>query len=98
MSSPPESTEKRTPGWRQPWDPWRVLMFTGAMILLGLAVSRVGGQDRLPGWLTVAIYAVGYGLLAYGFFLAMRTRKALREKREAEEKAKKRKVSPRDRG
>jgi len=98
MSSPPDQTEaKKTPGWRQPWDPWRILMFTGSMVLLALAFSRVGGETRLPGWLTVAIYAIGYGLLAYGFFLAMRTRKAIREKREAEEREKK-KVSPRDPG
>lgn len=71
-------------------------MFTGSMILLGLAFSRVGGENRLPGWLTVVIYAIGYGLLAYGFFLSMRTRRALREKREAEDKEKKKKLSPRD--
>jgi len=97
MSSQPEKSEaKKTPGWRQPWDPWRIVMFTGAVILLAAAFSRVGDVDRFPRGLTIAIYAVGYGFLAYGFLLAMRTRKAIRQKREADEKEKK--VSPPDPG
>ena len=100
MSSPADDErppEKKVPGWRQPWDTWRIVMLTGSLILLALAFTRTGGEERLPGWLSTAIFAIGYGVLAYGFFLAMRTRKDLRAKREAEEK-KKKKVSPRDRG
>lgn len=97
MSSPAdEQKPKKVPGWRQPWDTWRILMMVGSLVLLGLAFSQVGGRARLPEFATVAIYAIGYGLLGYGFFLAMRTRKGLRAKREQEEKEKR--VSPRDRG
>lgn len=97
MSSPADEGEtpnKKVPGWRQPWERWRILMLTGSLVLLGLAFSRLGGRDRLPEWLTVAIYAVGYGILAYGFFLAMRARKGVAPERRQEKK----KVSPRDPG
>ena len=95
-SSPPETqTPKKVPGWRQPWERWRILMFTGSLVLLGLALSRVGDQDRVPQVLAVALYAVGFGMLAYGFALAMRTKKEIITKRAAEEK---KKVSPRDPG
>lgn len=72
-------------------------MFAGSLVLLGLAFTNVGGRDRLPEWLIVAFYAIGYGLLAYGFMLAMRTKKEIRTKRLKEEK-KAKKVSPRDPG
>ena len=72
-------------------------MFVGSLVLLGLAFSRVGNEDRLPQWLTVALYAVGFGLLAYGFALAMRTKKEIIAKRAEQQKTKK-KVSPRDPG
>lgn len=91
-----EEKPKKVPGWRQPWDRWRILMMAGSIVLLGLAFSQTGGRTRLPEWGMAAVYAVGYGLLAYGFFLAMRTRKDLRTKREAAKKVKK--VSPRDPG
>ena len=93
MSSPPD--DKRVPGWRQPWDTWRIVMFAGSLVLLGMALSRVGGEERLPDWASVAGQVVGYGLLAYGFFLAMKTRREIKEKRlEAEKKG----AIPRDRG
>ena len=96
MSSQPEEPESverpdKVPGWRQPWETWRIVMLTGSLILLGLAFSRTGGEERLPGWLSTAIFVIGYGVLAYGFFLAMKRRKELRG--ESREK----KVSPRDR-
>ena len=96
-SSPPEEEEQqKVPGWRQPWDPWRILMFTGSMILLVLVLTRGGEQDRFPAWFDIGVQAIGYALVAIGFFLAMRTRRELREKHESEEK--KKKVSPRDPG
>jgi hypothetical protein len=70
-------------------------MIAGSLVLLGLAFSRTGG-NRLPLWLEIGIQMVGFGLLAFGFYLAMRTRKELAAKRLEEQK--KRKVSPRDRG
>ena len=82
------------PGWRQPWDTWRVLMLGGSLVLLALAFSRVGDVDRLPDWFQLVGQLIGYALLGIGFFVAMRTRKQLRNERERKEKA----VSPRDRG
>ena len=74
-------------------------MFTGSVILLGLAFTRTGGENRLPVWFFIAVQVIGYVFIAVGFFLAMRMRRELREKREKEEKAKrKKKVSPRDPG
>ena len=96
-SSPPEETPKKVPGWRQPWDTWRILMFAGSLVLLGLAFTNFGARDRLPEWVVVALYAIGYGLLAYGFMLAMRTKKGITTRRSKEEK-KAKKVSPRDPG
>ena len=94
MSSPPdEQKPPKVPGWRQPWDTWRLLMIAGSLVLLGLALSRTGG-NRLPVWLEIAIQMIGFGLLAYGFYAAMRTRKEIAAKRLEEKK----KVSPRDRG
>ncbi len=100
MTFSPADDEKpeKLPGWRQPWEAWRILMMAGSLVLLTLAFSQTGGRARLPEWATVALYAAGYGLLGYGFFLAMRTRKERREKRMQEEKKKRKKVSPRDRG
>ena len=75
------------PGWRQPWDPWRLLMLTGSLVMLAVAFSRFGGEPRLPGWLGTGLFFLGYALLGIGFFLAMRLRKentqknALRRKR-----------------
>ncbi len=87
MSSPADDPpRKNVPGWRQPWDPWRVLMLTGSLVLLIAAFTRSGGESRLPEWLFTGMQFLGYALLAIGFFLAMRTRRELRERREAEEK------------
>ena len=94
MSSPPdEEKPRKVPGWRQPWDAWRLLMIAGSLVLLGLALSRTDG-NRLPMWLEIGIQMIGFGLLAGGFYLAMRTRREIAAKRLEEEK----KVSPRDRG
>lgn len=86
MSSPAD--DKKVPGWRQPWDTWRILMFTGAIVLLLLAFSRAGGEERLPDWLSVALQFVGYVLLAVGFFLAMKLRREIREKNSSAQKEK----------
>ncbi|HET7482623.1 MAG TPA: hypothetical protein VFK89_07170 [Actinomycetota bacterium] len=97
MSSRPDGDapepEAKVPGWRQPWDTWRKVMFAGAILLLALALARAFAPDRVPYWLGIAIQAVGYVLLAVGFFLAMKLRREIREKRAAEGGA-----SPRDRG
>ena len=95
-SSPPDEENERAkvPGWRQPWDPWRVLMMGGSVVLLVLALLRGGDPERLPQWFQFGAQVLGYALLGIGFFLAMKTRKKLREDREKEKRA----LSPRDRG
>ncbi len=97
MSLPPEPRAQKkgpVPPWRQAWDTWRILMMAGALVLLVLAFTRVGGEDRLPGWFSFVATAIGYGLLAFGFLLAMRRRREIKAKREEKSK----KVSPRDQG
>ena len=58
-------------------------MMTGAVILLiGALVPALMGTDDAPRWLPNASLVIGYGFLAYGFFLAMRARSATREMRQ----------------
>ncbi len=50
-------------------------MLSGALILLvGALVPAIVGEDA-PEWLGNATLIIGYGMLAYGFLLAMRARK-----------------------
>ena len=93
MSSPPKA--KKVPGWRQPWDTWRVMMLGGSIVLLVITIAQ--GMGELPRWFELFAQFVGYALLVVGFGLAMKLRRDLREKGvvkpdESEE------VSPRDRG
>ena len=93
-SSPPDGEKpERVPGWRQPWDTWRITMFGGSLVLLALAIfrSREGG---LPEWFLIVGQFIGYGLLAYGFYLAMKTKKKIKE----ENQPKKERATPRDPG
>lgn len=85
-----EEPVKKVPGWRQPWDTWRIVMMGGAVILLGTALAR--GLADLPDGFLIATQWIGYIVLAVGFGMAMRLRKELQEKRrkEAEEKARER--------
>jgi hypothetical protein len=62
-------------------------MMTGAVVLLvGSLVPAIVGRSDAPAWLSNATLIIGYGFLAYGFFLAMRARGAATEvkKEEAE--------------
>ena len=97
MSSRPDPLEKseppaKVPGWRQPWHTWRVLMFSGSLLLLGLALARAFMQGELPAWFEIVIQVAGYVLVAVGFFLAMRMR------RESRDQLQKKGASPRGRG
>lgn len=57
----------------------------GAVILLiGALVPAMVGADDAPTWLSNASLVIGYGFLAYGFFLAMQARKAPPPKEEEE--------------
>ena len=87
MTSSP-ADRKKVPGWRQPWDPWRILMTSGSIVLLIVAFTQVGGEKRLPEWLAFGLQMLGFVLLGIGFFLAMRQRREASEKRRAEEKQK----------
>jgi hypothetical protein len=83
MSSQPEPKKEKVPGWRQPWDTWRLTMMAGALLLLGAALSRA--YLDLPTAVVITFQWVGYIVLAIGFMMAMRTRKELQEKRKKEE-------------
>ena len=76
------------PKWYSYWPKWRRIMMSGAVILLvGALVPAIMGPANAPTWLPNAAFIIGYGLLAYGFFLAMRARSAATEIRK-EERAK----------
>jgi hypothetical protein len=65
---------------KYPWDTWRIVMLTGALVQLGVALVRMNNEGSGESWLTVASW-VGYGMLAAGFMLAMRKRSELKEQR-----------------
>lgn len=55
-------------------------MVTGALVLLaGALIPAIMGAKNAPTWLSNATLIIGYGFLAYGFFLAMRARSDARE-------------------
>jgi threonine/homoserine/homoserine lactone efflux protein len=55
-------------------------MMAGAVILLvGSLVPAIMGAADAPTWLPNASLVIGYGFLAYGFFLAMRARSGARD-------------------
>ena len=89
---PEDERPKKVPGWRQPWDTWRVLMFGGSLLLLTLALARALKPGALPGWMEVVIQIGGYVLVAVGFFLAMKMRREMRDN------TRKKGSSPRGRG
>lgn len=49
------------------------MMFGAVVLLAGSLIPAVMGDDA-PTWLPNATLIIGYGFLAYGFFLAMRAR------------------------
>lgn len=99
MSSPAdEEKPAKVPGWKQPWDTWRILMMVGSLLLLAIAFGQIGDVKWLPEWGRIVGFAVGYGLLGYGFYLAMQMRKERMQQRLEEEKKRKKKVSLRDQG
>lgn len=44
-------------------------------MLIGALVPAIMGEEDAPTWLGNATLIIGYGLLAYGFLLAMRARR-----------------------
>jgi hypothetical protein len=62
-------------------------MLAGALLLLAVSVFNGPLDGGLPGWLTFALNYCGYGFLAVGFVLAMRSfseREAAKKKRPKE--------------
>lgn len=50
-------------------------MMAGALILLaGSLVPAIMGEENAPAWVSNATVILGYGLLAWGFFKALRAR------------------------
>ena len=65
------------PKWYSYWPRWRRIMMGGALTLLaGALIPAIVGQENAPAGVSNASFIIGYGLLAYGFFLAMRARSA----------------------
>lgn len=65
------------PKWYSYWPKWRRIMMGGALTLLaGALVPAIVGQENAPAGVSNVTFIIGYGLLAYGFFLAMRARSA----------------------
>jgi hypothetical protein len=59
-------------------------MLLGAFILLGNAVADATLESEIPDWLTVVVNFLGYGFLAAGFGIRMRSLKEARQKAAAE--------------
>ena len=78
-AKPKNPPPPKVPGWRQPWDPWRITMFAGALVLLAASLANGFTRGDLPDWLRISTQVIGWALLAVGFTLAMRKRRDLRE-------------------
>ena len=86
MSSQPAEPERdETAGrrTRRPYEPWRKLALTGAVILLIGSVLNAALED-FPKVVNVASLGLGWGFLAAGFGRAMVDRRA--RERDAERK------------
>ena len=70
MSSTPAEPKPRRK--RKPYETWRKVMLTGALILLGHALLAVFISDPIPRFVTIGVYFVGYALLVVGFGMRMR--------------------------
>lgn len=78
MSSPPPSGDPAAPR-RRPFETWRKVMLSGAVLLLVVSITSRSHVE--PPLIVVISNGVGYGLLAMGFALAMRRRRELAEER-----------------
>ena len=73
-SNPPPSRK------RVPFEQWRKVMLAGAFVLLGNALAAAMLDTPPPAWLTMILNFVGYGLLAVGFGIRMRSIKEARRR------------------
>ena len=79
----PERDEPSGPRARRPYEPWRKLALTGAVILLVGSVLNAALED-FPRFFNLASLGLGWGFLAAGFGRAMVDRRA--RERDAERK------------
>jgi hypothetical protein len=88
MSSQPAEPDDRqtppdTPSRRRPYEPWRKLALTGALILFVVSVLNAA-IDGFPRAINMLSLGFGWGFLAAGFGRAMMDRRA--RERAAEKK------------
>ncbi len=55
-------------------------MLAASLLLLGVAVANALIEEGLAREVRVALFVVGYGALAYGFFLALGARRRSSDK------------------
>lgn len=82
MSLPPDKATApggKGPGRRRvPFEQWRKVMLLGAFVLLGNAILVAWLEPDPPRALSLVMAFLGYGLLAAGFGIRMRSMKAAR--------------------
>lgn len=82
MSLPPDREpgppDKEPERKRVPFEQWRKVMLLGAFILLGNALLAALLEPDPPRWITMVLAFGGYGLLAVGFGIRMRSIKEAR--------------------
>jgi hypothetical protein len=87
MSSPPaEPDGSDQPGrgrrTRRPYEPWRKLALTGAVILLVVSILEASIED-FPNAINMLSLGLGWGFLAAGFGRAMLDRRARERDKES---------------
>ena len=75
MSSPPADKPSPKETSRRPFEPWRKLALTGAVILLIGSILKASIDD-FPNAVNMLSLGVGWGFLAAGFGRAMLDRRA----------------------
>ena len=88
MSSPPAEPGRPEEGAptrraRRPYEPWRKLALTGAVILLVGSILKASLGADFPNVINMLSLGVGWGFLAAGFGRAMMDRRAREREREA---------------
>lgn len=78
MSSQPSN--ERPARKRVPFEQWRKVMLLGALVLLANALADALMDGTPPRWISLLLAFVGYGFLAVGFGIRMRSIKEARAK------------------
>ncbi|HVF54124.1 MAG TPA: hypothetical protein VNC78_11060 [Actinomycetota bacterium] len=69
------SDEEKPPRASVGWPPWRIVMLSASLVLLGLAVANAVIDGGLPKSIRTLVGICGYIGLAVGFGMAMRARR-----------------------